>query len=242
MFSVISVFGCTLLALFSALEANAQSYPNRAVRMIVPLAPGGSVDTLARLLAQKMTESMGQQVVVDNRGGASGNIGTELAVRAPADGYTILTVSMTLVVNPFLFAKLPFDVVKDLSPISLIGAAPFVLVAHPSVPARSVGELIALAKKRPGTLNYASAGKGTNSHLGIEPVELKPDIRSKIIRVIMSAQRARDGDVQAFGRLLEVEAQILAQLRIPTEDEIARNVRHGVWPIAAIGFLPSIKN
>ena len=168
MFSVISVFGCTLLALFSALEANAQSYPNRAVRMIVPLAPGGSVDTLARLLAQKMTESMGQQVVVDNRGGASGNIGTELAVRAPADGYTILTVSMTLVVNPFLFAKLPFDVVKDLAPISLIGAAPFVLVAHPSVPARSVGELIALAKKRPGTLNYASAGKGTNSHLSME--------------------------------------------------------------------------
>ena len=156
------------LGLFPAIDAAAQGYPAKPVRMVVPLAPGGSVDTLARALAQKMSESMGQQVFVDNRGGASGNIGTELVVRAPPDGYTFMTVSMTLVVNAFLFPKLPFDVTRDLAPISLIGAVPLVLTVHPSVPVKSVQELIALAKRNPGKLNYASAGKGTNSHLSME--------------------------------------------------------------------------
>ena len=167
-FPAIFALGCALLALLPAPPAAAQNYPAKTVRMIVPLVSGGGVDTLARVLAQKMAESMGQQIVVDNRGGASGNIGTELAVRAPADGYTILTVSMTLVVNPFLFEKLPFDVVKDLAPISLVGAAPSVLVVHPSVPVKSIRELIALAKRQPGKLNYPSSGKGTNSHLPME--------------------------------------------------------------------------
>lgn len=165
---VSGAMGCTLLVLLPVSQSGAQNYPVKTVRMIVPLVPGGSVDTLARVLAQKMAETMGQQIVVDNRGGASGNIGTELAVRAPADGYTILTVSMTLVVNPFLFKKLPFDVVRDLAPISLVGAAPSVLVVHPSVPAKSIRELVALAKQQPGKLNYPSSGKGTNSHLPME--------------------------------------------------------------------------
>ncbi len=156
------------LALCLSFEAAAQPYPAKPVRMIVPLAPGGSVDIMARVLAQKMSESMGQQVFVDNRGGASGNIGTELVVRAPPDGYTIMTVSMTLVVNPYLYPKLPFDVVRDLAPISLIGAVPLVLTVHPSVPAKSVQELVALAKRYPGKLNYASSGRGTNSHLSME--------------------------------------------------------------------------
>jgi tripartite-type tricarboxylate transporter receptor subunit TctC len=155
-------------ALLAVPDAAAQTYPAKIVRMIVPLVPGGSVDAVARALAQKMSETMGQQIVVDNRGGASGNIGTELAVRAPADGYTILTVSMTLVVNPSLFPKLPFDVVRDLAQISLIGAAPVLLTVHPSVPVKSVQELIALAKKQPGKLNYPSSGHGTNSHLPME--------------------------------------------------------------------------
>ena len=158
---------CASLALAGA-PSFAQTYPTKPVRMVVPLVPGGSVDNLARALAQKMSESMGQQVFVDNRGGASGNIGTELVVRSPADGYTIMTVSMTLVVNPFLFAKLPFDVVRDLAPISLVGAVPLVLVAHPSVPVKTVGELLALAKAHPRKLNYPSAGRGTNSHLSME--------------------------------------------------------------------------
>jgi len=165
---VLGAAGFILLAATFASAASAQSYPAKTVRMIVPLVPGGSVDTVARALAQKMAETMGQQVVVDNRGGASGNIGTELVVRSPADGYTIMTVSMTLVVNQFLFPKLPYDVVRDLAPVSLIGAAPLVLTVHPSVPVKSVQELIALAKKYPGKLNYPSAGKGTNSHLSME--------------------------------------------------------------------------
>jgi tripartite-type tricarboxylate transporter receptor subunit TctC len=162
------MLGVALIGLFCATQSTAQTYPVKPVRMVVPLVPGGSVDTMARVLAQKMTETLGQQVFVDNRGGAGGNIGTEHVVRAAPDGYTIMTVSMTLVVNPYLYPKLPFDVVRDLAPISLIGAVPLVLTVHPSVPARSVQELVALAKKNPGKLNYASSGKGTNSHLSME--------------------------------------------------------------------------
>jgi tripartite-type tricarboxylate transporter receptor subunit TctC len=157
-----------LLACCAAMPASAQVYPDKAVRVIVPLVPGGSVDTLARVLAQKLSESLGKQFVVDNRGGASGNIGTELVARAAPDGYTLLAVSMTLVVNPYLFGKLPFDAERDFAPISLIGTSPLVLVTHPSVQATSVQELLALVKKQPGRLNYASGGKGTNSHLPME--------------------------------------------------------------------------
>ncbi|HSN41149.1 MAG TPA: tripartite tricarboxylate transporter substrate binding protein [Burkholderiales bacterium] len=148
--------------------AGAQGYPARPIRMVVPFPPGGSIDVLARPLAQKMSELMGQQVVVDYRSGASGNIGTEITVRAPADGYTIMITTIPLVVNPSLYAKLPFDVAKDLAPVSLLAASPFVMVVHPSVPAKSVRDLIALAKARPGKLNYASAGNGTNLHVAAE--------------------------------------------------------------------------
>jgi len=166
--TLIRTFGSALLALSPALNAEAQTFPAKAVRMIVPYAPGGSVDVLARMVAPKLAESMGQQVVVDNRPGASGNIGTELAVRAPADGYTVLLVTIPLVVNPSLYAKLPFDVARDLAPVSMIAAAPFVLVAHPSLPVQSVRDLIALAKQQPGKLNYPSGGNGTNSHIAAE--------------------------------------------------------------------------
>ncbi|MFN7086758.1 MAG: Bug family tripartite tricarboxylate transporter substrate binding protein [Burkholderiales bacterium] len=157
---------CFLLV--PALVAQAQGYPSRPVRMVVPFPPGGSIDVLARPLAQKMSELMGQQVVVDYRSGASGNIGTEITVRAPADGYTIMITTIPLVVNPSLYAKLPFDVARDLAPVSLVAASPFVLVVHPSVPVKSVRELIALAKAQPGKLNYASAGNGTNLHVAAE--------------------------------------------------------------------------
>lgn len=158
----------TCLLLTMTHVAQGQGYPSRPVRMVVPFPPGGSIDVLARPLAQKMSELMGQQVVVDYRSGASGNIGTEITVRAPADGYTVMITTLPLVVNPSLYSKLPFDVAKDLAPISLIAASPFVLVVHPSVPARSVKELIALARAHPGKLNYASAGNGTNLHVAAE--------------------------------------------------------------------------
>ena len=146
----------------------AQTYPAKTVRMIMPFPPGGSLDVVARPLSQKMSELMGQQVVVDYRVGASGNIGTELVARAPADGYTCLINTLPLVVNPSLYKKLPFDVSKDFAPVSLLASSPFVLVVHPSVPVKSVKELIALAKKQPGKLTYSSAGNGTNLHVAAE--------------------------------------------------------------------------
>jgi tripartite-type tricarboxylate transporter receptor subunit TctC len=155
-------------ALLFALPSGAQTYPSKPVRIIVPTSPGGLLDLVTRLLGQKMTELMGQSVVVENRPGASTNIGTEFVAHAPGDGYTLLSNTLPLVVNPSLFEKLPFNVEKDLVPVSLIVAAPYVLVVHPSVPAKSVKELIALAKARPGTLNYSSGGNGTNLHIAAE--------------------------------------------------------------------------
>lgn len=134
----------------------------------MPFPPGGSLDAVARPLAQKLSQVMGQQVVVDYRSGASGNIGTEIASRAAPDGYTILIDTLPLAVNPSLYKNLPFDVARDFVAVSLLASSPFVLVVHPTVPAHSVKELIALAKAHPGKLNYASAGNGTNLHVAAE--------------------------------------------------------------------------
>jgi tripartite-type tricarboxylate transporter receptor subunit TctC len=165
----------TLTMLFSAVAAvlatpyaAAQGYPGKPIRVIVPFAPGGSLDVVGRVVFDSVSRLIGQQVIMDFRPGASGNIGTELVARATPDGYTLLLNTLPLVVNPSLYRKLPFDVVRDFAPVSLIGTAPFVLVIHPSVPAKSVKELVALAKSRPGKLNYASAGIGTNLHVAVE--------------------------------------------------------------------------
>jgi tripartite-type tricarboxylate transporter receptor subunit TctC len=159
-----------LLALAAVLApvAGAQQFPVKPVRMVMPFPPGGSLDVVARPLSIKMGELMGQQVIVDYRVGASGNIGTEHVARAPADGYTILIHTLPFVVNPSIYSKLPYDAVRDFAAVSLLAAAPFVLVVHPSVPAKSVKDLIALARTRPGQLNYASAGNGTNLHVAAE--------------------------------------------------------------------------
>jgi tripartite-type tricarboxylate transporter receptor subunit TctC len=156
---------CALPAYAAA--AAADGFPSRPLRLVVPWPPGGSVDPFARLLAQKLPELMGQQVVVDYRPGASGNVGMELAARATPDGYTVVINSLPVVVNPSLF-KLPYDVTRDLVPVSLLADSPFVLVVHPSVAVTSVKELIALAKARPGKLHYSSAGSGTNLHVAAE--------------------------------------------------------------------------
>jgi tripartite-type tricarboxylate transporter receptor subunit TctC len=158
--------GCSVS--FAALAAHAESFPARPTRMILPFPPGGSVDPFARLLSQKLTDLMGQQMVVDYRPGASGNVGMELAARAAPDGYTVVINSLPTVVNHSLFSKLPYDVTRDLAPVSLIADSAFVLVVHPSVPAKSVKDLIALAKAKPGQLNYSSAGSGTNLHVAAE--------------------------------------------------------------------------
>lgn len=159
-----------LIVLFAAGSAVAQTrdFPQRSVRIVAPVPPGGSVDIVARLIARKMSDSMGQSVVVDNRGGASTNIGMEIVARAPGDGYTLLANTIALVANPSLFAKLPFDPAKDFAPVSLVVNGPSIIVAHPSVPVRNVKELIALAKARPGVIKYSSGGTGTLTHLGAE--------------------------------------------------------------------------
>jgi tripartite-type tricarboxylate transporter receptor subunit TctC len=147
----------------------AQTYPTKPVRLVLPYPPGGGSDTIARPLAQRLTESLGQQVVVDNRGGGSGSIGMEHAAKAPADGYTIvMALTAQLAVNPSLFRKLPYDPVEDFAPITLLAQGPYVLAVHPSVPAKNVKELIALARKRPNDLAYASSGNGSGGHLAAE--------------------------------------------------------------------------
>ena len=147
----------------------AETYPSRPIRMIVAYPPGGGTDQVGRVLADQLTVTLGQNVVVDNRGGATGNIGTELAARAVPDGYTLLMGNVAPnAVNVSLFKKLGFDPVKDFAPVSLVAVTPNILVAHPSMPVKTIKELIAYAKAKPGTLNFPSAGVGSSSHLAGE--------------------------------------------------------------------------
>ena len=145
------------------------AYPSKPMRFIAPFPPGGTTDVLSRILAQKLSDSLGRQVVVDNRAGAGGNIGHEIAAKTAPDGYTLLMSSnAALVTNPHLYKRLGFDPLNDFSPISVVAKAGPVLVVHPSVPARNVKELIALAKSRPGQLNFGSGGRGTPAHVAGE--------------------------------------------------------------------------
>jgi tripartite-type tricarboxylate transporter receptor subunit TctC len=143
-------------------------YPNRPIRWIVPFPPGGAADLVSRTLAQKITERLGQQIVIDNRSGAGGNVGTELAARAAPDGYTVVIVPATFTTNPALSTKLAYDPQKSFVPISLVSSSALVLVVHPSLPVTSIKSLVALAKQRPGQLNYASSGVGASAHLAAE--------------------------------------------------------------------------
>lgn len=160
--------GMTGALLLAAQLANAQWTPNRAIRLIVPYSTGTATDTLSRAVAQKLSESFGQQVVVDNQPGANGIVGTEAVAKAPKDGYTLGMIAANHVVTPALYPKLPYDTIRDFTPVTILGAVPFILVVHPSVPANSVKELVALAKARPGQLLYSSAGNGSPPHLAGE--------------------------------------------------------------------------
>ncbi len=163
--------------LLAAATLQAQNFPVKPVRVITPFTAGSAIDTLARVLGQKMGDGWGQQVVIDNRIGANGIIGTEAAAKAPPDGYTIhLGNISTLAVNPHLYLKLPYDALRDFVPITLAATIPVVLVVHPSLPVKSVKELIALAKARPGQLNYASGGTGSAQHLPMEMLRVESGI------------------------------------------------------------------
>ena len=159
-----------VLALFGMTAPGAaQNYPERVVRIVNPYPPGGSVDVMARILAQKLSDNLGQQFIVENRSGGGGNTGSESVAKAEPDGYTLLfTAPGPLTVNQTLYSKLAFDPAKDFAPIALFATAPIVLIVHPGVAANNVQELIALARKEPGKINFASAGNGTTNHLSGE--------------------------------------------------------------------------
>src|ERR1700694_373212 len=156
----------TALLALVALGASAQAYPTRPIRLVVPFPAGGTTDILARAAAQKLTESLGQSVVVDNRPGAAGNIGSDIVAKSVPDGYTLLLGTVgTHAIKPSLYAKMPYDHVKDFMPVVLVAAVPNVLVVNPSLPVKSVSDLIKLAKDKPGQINFASSGSGTSIHL-----------------------------------------------------------------------------
>jgi tripartite-type tricarboxylate transporter receptor subunit TctC len=165
----------TLVLLALAGGAQAQSpYPTKPIRLVVPLAPGGPSDILARAMAQKMTEGLKQTVIVDNRTGAGGIIGTDIAAKSPPDGYTMLLVAAaTYTINANIYSKLPYDPRKDLFPVTILAAAPYVLCVHPSLPARSFKEFMAFAKARPGQLNYGSGGLGTGPQMAFELFKIR---------------------------------------------------------------------
>ena len=158
-----------LVCLPLAAAAQASDFPNKAIRLVVPFPPGGATDAAARLVAVKMSEHWGQPVLVDNRAGAGGNVGSDLVAKSPADGYTlVMGVTGSHAINTSLYSRMPYDPVTDFVAISQVAVVPNVLVVHPSVPAKNLAELVALAKKEPGKLNYASLGNGTAAHLGME--------------------------------------------------------------------------
>ena len=158
-----------VILLLCAGGAAAQAYPARPIRVMVPFPPGGSTDIVARIVAQKLGAQLGQSLVIENRGGAGGTLGTAVAAKAPADGYQLTVASTsTHVVAPSVYAKLEYDPVKDFAPISLMAVTPYLLVVNPAVPAKSLKELVALLRSQPGKLNYASAGIGSTTHLAME--------------------------------------------------------------------------
>ena len=149
-------------------QAAAQTYPTKPVRLMVPFVPGGNTDIIARVVAPEMSKALGQQLVIENRGGAGSTIGTEVVAKSPPDGYTLLLVSAAHVINPAMIKKLPYDSIRDFAPISVVADVPTAFAIHPTLPVKNVKEFIALAKARPGQLNYSTAGRGTVGHLSAE--------------------------------------------------------------------------
>jgi tripartite-type tricarboxylate transporter receptor subunit TctC len=175
------IHAAVLIALSGALLAAiaaAQPYPQRSIRIVVPFAPGGANDNAARVVAQKLNEAFGQAVVVDNRPGGATNVGTDIVAKAPADGHTLLVTNSSLVTNVHLYKSLPYDARRDLAPVTLIFTTPLVLVTHPSLPVKSVRDLVALAKARPGELTFGSAGIASPAHVCGELLNMRAGIRT----------------------------------------------------------------
>jgi tripartite-type tricarboxylate transporter receptor subunit TctC len=170
-----------LLLAFMATSVWAQSWPTRPVRMIIAFPPGGPTDLVSRVLAQRLSEQLGQQVIVDNKPGAGGNLAAELAARATPDGYTIFYNTSAIVIGPALYGKVNYDTLKDFAPVALTASVPMVLVVNPQLPARSVKEFLDLAKSRPGALNYSSSGTGTITHLASAMMSAQTGVQTQHI-------------------------------------------------------------
>jgi tripartite-type tricarboxylate transporter receptor subunit TctC len=205
MHSFIRLFVAGLLAFPAA--ALAQDYPRKTVRVIAPFAPGGATDLLARLVSQKLSERWSQSVIIDNRTGAGGHIGAEVAARSPPDGYTLLVAGAPHAIGMSLYKKLNYDLAKDLAPISNLATYPSAIVVHPSLPVKSVKDLVALAKARPGQLNFGSAGSGSPNHLAIE-------LFKTMARVSMVHVPYKGGSGQMVGDLIAGQVQ-LASIGLP---------------------------
>ena len=186
-----AIAGCVLAALTTCVAAQ-QPYPAKAVRIIVPVVPGGSTDNVARIVGEKLRESFGQPVIVDNRPGANGIVGTEAVARAAPDGYTLLVQSGTHVVLPFVEAKLRYDPLKDFAPVALLTTTRYVMLVHPSVPAKTLKEFIAFAKARPGQVNFASSGTASGSRIAGEVFNMEAGVRMQNIPYKGGAQALTD--------------------------------------------------
>lgn len=237
------LFSAAALALVAAELSLAQSYPARPVRLIVPFAAGGPVDTVARLFAQRLSDIWGQQVVIDNRGGANSMIGSELAARAPPDGYTLLIVSAGFAINVSLQPKLPYDTVRDFTPISTVAFGPGILVTHPSLPVRNLKELIALAKAKPGALTYGSSGAGApTSHLGMELLKSTAGVNIVHVPYKSMAPALTDilgGQVQMGIPTINVTVQHINSRRLRAMGVTSRtrsSIMPDVPPLAEVGM------
>lgn len=220
-------FGSALLAaagllglLLQPLSASAQSYPSRPIRLVIPYPPGGGIDLVGRPLAEKLSMALGQPVVVDNKGGASGIIAMEHVANSPPDGYTIvLALATQIAVNPALFAKVPYDPVKDFAPIALLGSAPYVLVVNPKLPVNTLGDILALAKAKPRGMTYASSGNGSGAHLSTEMIKTMAGVDIVHVPYKATATGIRDvmaGDVQLmFVTIGSVRGQVKGGLLKP---------------------------
>src|SRR5439155_11151297 len=172
----LAVLGAAL-APWPAPAQTSSAWPSKPIRFILPFPPGGGTDILGRLIAERMTAALGQPVVIENPGGAGGNVGAEAAARSAPDGYTLVLVAPSLAISPSLYRKLNYDALKDLTPVGLVATVPNVLVTHPSVPAQTLAEFIALAKTRPGGMNFGSGGSGTSNHLAGELFNLLAGVK-----------------------------------------------------------------
>ena len=224
------------LALAMCAPVLARAWPDKPLRFVVPYAPGGVIDTAARILQPGLGEVLGQPIVIENRSGASGNIGAEAVARAPKDGQTFLVANEAIAINPLIFRSTPFDLYKDFTPVGKLADFPSVMVVHPTVPANSVGEFVALARSKPGQLSFGSAGVGTTSHLagellqsmtGIELTHvpykggapamndlLAGNIQSMFLSVLLTAPQARTGKLKPLAVLGRARVQQLPQ--VPT--------------------------